>query len=316
MSKRKLLLFTTCLALSVNVTTAYAKQTLYELGRSPFNSTLTSVTDLQSMVSSQTGDIKAGFDLAEQPQLFDAFLDQIGSADIETVQMDKGSTMLWMVFKKNGKVKISRDITWGADEPFSAFSFPVDYQGKRYNMIFPLKCANMTLVSVSDVPAEPAPAVEPPAPVEPQPAEEPFKNLVGVFDVGYMYEGNSATYLPFRFGAEYRFDKNFSVMGLLGGAPKLGDTDGASGYLIDVIASYRIDRFSMGLGLGGWLSSGNNGVNPEGSRLDAIAELGYRLFGEDNSANTELYIEGRSGVDEFDDFDKFYRVSAGLRFRF
>lgn len=323
MSKRKLLLLTTCISLSLSATAAYAKQTLYQLGNTPFSTPLATVEDLKSMVSSHPDDLKQGFDLAGYPQIYDAFIDQLSEADIKTIQMGKGSTMEWMLYRKNGKVKITRDVTWGAEEPFNAFSFPVDYEGQRYNMIVPWKCANVTLVDVNDAPVpvqpDPEPVVQPAVVDTPEPPpteEEPFNNFRSVFDLGYMYEANAATYLPIRFGAEYRFDENFSVIGLLGGTPKLGDTDGASGFLIDVIATYRINKFSMGLGFGGWLSSVNNGVNPEDSRLDAIAELGYRIYGEDNSVNTEIFIEGRSGVDEFDDFDQFARIAAGLRFRF
>jgi len=322
MSKRKLLLLTTCISLSLSANAAYSKQTLYHLGTTPFSKPLATVGDLQSMISTHPDDLKLGFDLAGQPELYQPFLDQIDTADITTVKLDKGSTMDWMLYRKKGVVKITRDVTWGADEPFTAFSFHIDYEGKRYNMVVPWRCANLSLVDVMEAPVavvpEPvAPVVEPiaetPAPVV---EEDAFKNLHAIFDIGFMYEANAATYLPIRFGAEYSFDENFSVMGLLGGTPQLGDTDGASGFLIDALAMYRINKFSMGLGFGGWLSSMNNGTNPEDSRLDAIAELGYQICSRDDRGSAEIYVEGRSGVDEFDDFDQFARISAGLRFRY
>jgi len=321
MSKQKLLLLTTCISLSLSASAAYSKQTLYQLGNTPFSTPLATVEDLQTMVSSHPDDLREGFDLAGQPQLYQPFMNQINTADIKTIELDKGSTMDWMLYRKKGVVKITRDVTWGAEEPFTAFSFYVDYEGKRYNMIVPWKCANLTLVNIAEAPAEMvtepvAPVVQPvadnPAPMV---EEDTFKNFHEIFDIGFMYEANAATYLPIRFGGEYSFDENFSVMGLLGGTPQLGDTDGASGFLIDVIATYRINKFSMGLGLGGWLSSMNNGANPEDSRLDAIAELGYQIYSGDSNT-TEIYVEGRSGVDEFDDFDQFARISTGLRFRF
>lgn len=314
MSKPKLLLLTTCISLALTASAAYGKQTLYKLGNSPFSAPLATVEDLQSMIASHPDDLKKGFELAGQPQFYDAFINQIKSAQITTVQFDKGTTMDWMVFRKKGQIKITNDVTWGAEEPFTAFSFPVDYEGKRYNMIVPLKCGNMTLVNVS----------EPPAPIEPNPVaettatpqiEETVRNFNEIFDVGYMYEMNAAKYVAVRFGAEYHFNENLSVMGLIGGTPQLGDTDGASGFLIDFITTYRIDKFAVGLGLGGWLSSQNTGRHPEGSRLDAIVEAGYTICARDTTS-AELFVEGRSGVDEFDEFDRFARIAAGVRFRF
>lgn len=327
--KRKILVAATCLALSFSASAAYSKQTLYKLGNTPFDApSLTSVQQLKDVVATKGEDIKMGFEKAGYPELYAPFMEQFPTADIETIQIHKGGTMEWMLYRKNGVVKVTKDVTWGADEPFSAFSFPVDIDGKRYNMIVPWACVNFALASVSKVPAimpAPAPAEQPepaPEPVtqQPTPAEpaEQFQNLRGLLDVGYMYQSNAARYFHVRFGAEYRFDEQFSVIGLLGGTPQNGDkgADGASAFTIDLLANYRWDRFFVGAGAGSWFSSGNDGRHPEDNKIDAIINAGYRFWGEDNDMNAELFVEGRSAFDEFDELDRYSRVTGGVRIRF
>ena len=107
-----------------------------------------------------------------------------------------------------------------------------------------------------------------------------------------------------------------SIIGMIGGAPRISGDDGKSAFIIDVFANYNFSRFFMGLGLGGWLTSGDNDFDDQDDGLDLIINLGGRIFGEADGFNTSLFVEARSAVDEFKDFDRFGRVGAGLRFRF
>lgn len=324
--KRKKLLVAACITFALTATTAQAKQTLYKLGNTPFEQpSLTTVQDLKDVVNTKGNDIKEGFAKAGNPELFAPFMEQFSTADIETVKFPKGSTLEWMLYRKNGTVKVTKDVTWGADEPFNAFSFPVDIDGKRYNMVVPWTCVNFALESISDIPAPPAPpappAVSPTSPEvvekQPEPVDE-FRNVRGLWDLGYMYQNNAAKYVQVRMGAEYRFDENLSVIGLFGGAAHIGDKDfdGASAFTMDLLANYRWNDFFIGAGAGAWFTTGNEGRHPENNKVDAIINAGYRFWGEDNDMNAELYVEARSAFDEFDDYDKYGRVSGGIRFRF
>jgi len=86
------------------LSTAQAATTLRVIGRSPFyQPPLTSVDDLKKMIQTEEADVKRGFDLTPQADLFPAFMDQVFGAEIETLAFEKGSTFEWMLYKKKGK---------------------------------------------------------------------------------------------------------------------------------------------------------------------------------------------------------------------
>ncbi len=142
--------------------TAQAAMTLHEIGRAPFyQPPLTSVDDLKKMVQTEEMDVKRGFDLTPQADLYPAFMDQIFKADIEAVEFEKGSKFEWMFYKKKGKgaPQVVKDVTWGNDKPFPGYKFYIDNDGNRYTFAVPLGCGNIALMGVSPIPAA---AVVPP----------------------------------------------------------------------------------------------------------------------------------------------------------
>jgi hypothetical protein len=139
---------------------AQAAGTLTELGRHPFHRPpLTSTSDLQSMASNESEDIRAGFATAGLPELADPFMEKINGGEIETKEYGKGETFQWMLYKRDGSgsTKAMRDITWGGEQPFTGYEVPVDHQGKRYTFVVPLACGNIALMQVSDAPMVVAP---------------------------------------------------------------------------------------------------------------------------------------------------------------
>ncbi len=160
--KTKLTFIGVCIVLLFGCSLANAKQTLYKLGNSPFfTPPLTSIADLNNLVSSVPEDIKAGFALAGLPELYQPFMNQYPDAEIREIRVAKGETLAWMLYKKNGKgpVRITRNVSWGADSPFKAYELDIDYNGSRYVMVIPFACGNLALREVSNIPA---PVVEPP----------------------------------------------------------------------------------------------------------------------------------------------------------
>ena len=71
--------------------------------------------------------------------------------NIAPVKVPPGETFAWMLFKskKNGKVVVLKDVTWGGAAPFDAFQFTIDEDGKRYAFLVPGVCGNVTLKSVA-----------------------------------------------------------------------------------------------------------------------------------------------------------------------
>ena len=397
--KKKVLLAGLAWMLFCSFSIADAKQTIIKLGRSPFCKTLTSVEDLKKTVKAEQKELAEGFKIAGYGDLFEDFMAQFPKAEIKTIQVKKGDTLQWMMYRRYGKgrVRVVKDVVWGGKKPFDAFEFYIEKGGNRYRMVVPFICANMSLGDVTPIPK--AQVVPPPAPpvnkppvcrakVTPEKAfcgqpvmidasgssdadgkitsmvvtmndangqvlekkvvnTAPFATEMvmpcgtstvkvvviddkgseasstecqaavlgmkrGRFlaDVGFFRQFDPVNYLLGRVGYEYRFTQNFSVIGMVGGALELDDSnEGDDAFLVDAFLNYRYDRLFAGVGVGGWF-------NDIDDQLDAIVNAGVRLFGDPESFNTSLFFEARSDVDEIDNIRNYGRFGAGLRFQF
>ncbi len=393
--------------LIMGVAGAGAATTLKRLGRHPFyKPPLTSVADLQKMVKEQQADLSSGFAKAGEPALFKAFQQQFPEAQITPVTFGYGETMRWMLFKKGGKIRVLRDVTWGGKDPFDAYQFTVDMDGRRYVFVVPLVCGNLGLREVTPAPAPRAAAPPPPPPANKNPqcllsvspqqvfsgqqitadasgssdpdgriasvkfalldpagntvdektvTAPPFVQQIivpgsgnyrvvatvtddagasltspqceqqvaavrrGQFigDVGFFRQFDPQNYLSLRVGYEYYLNESFSLLGLVGGFPTLTGSDGAGAFTFDALANYHFaQRFFAGIGVGGWITNGDQDLDAEDSQADLIVNVGVRVYGEPHTFNTAIYFEARSAFDEFDDIDKYGRFGVGVRLGF
>ncbi len=136
-------------------------------------------------------------------------------------------------------------------------------------------------------------------------------------DVGFFRQFDPGNYVALRIGYEYRLSESLSLVGLIGGFPQVQGNQGASAFTIDGLVNYRwMQRFFAGIGIGGWITGGDQDLDAEDSQVDLVANVGVRVFGDPEAFNTSLYIEGRSAFDEFDDLSKYGRFGVGLRFQF
>lgn len=317
------------LLLLLVVGAAEAANTLTVIGRHPFNTPpLTSVDEFRDMVQMKQSEVELGFEKAGHPGLYQPFMDQLPTAEITQVDYQSGETFHWMFYKTNGKgeVKIGKDITWGGAEPLAGYEFYVDSEGQRYTFAVPLVCGNIALKDVSAAPVVPVAAPAPVAPeetpaaivpVEEPPAEKEASPFRFVADAGYLHQFDPANYAFARVGFEHKLNEQFSYLVMLGGAPRVRGSDGESAALVDVIGQFNCtSRMFLGLGLGGWITSGDDSLDAEDTDVDLIFNVGARVYGEPEAFNTSLFFEARSAVDEMDDFSEFGRVGVGLRFRF
>ncbi len=390
--------------LLLSVGAAHSATTLMQIGRSPFHRPpLASTSDFLKMVQTQAADVEKGFIKAGYPQLYQPFMEQIGSADIQLLDFPKGTHFDWMFFKRkgNGDVRVARDLTWGNKVPFPAYTFGILSEGRKYNFVVPLGCGNVALLNVEDVVVEEMVeevAVENQMPIcrasvapvktywgeavsvdasrssdadgrvvgMKMVAKDADGNVLGkelvsgglkgslllprgakaievtvvddagaaatspacmvavegksrvnmVADVGAYHMFDPGNWAFGRIGLEYHVNDAFSVLGLAGFAPHTGGEDGDSAGLVDLLGEYRMDRFFVNFGLGGWLSKGNDDIDYEDKDLDVIAGFGFRLGGDDGGFNTSLFTEMRSGVDELGKIIDCGRFGAGLRLRF
>jgi hypothetical protein len=177
MSRHRLfLVLVTCLAVGF-ASSASAATTWKRLGANPFyRPSLTSETDLKTLVKDRSADLKAGFAKAGYPDLYPAFMEQFPTAKIDSVKVAPGETFIWIVFKKKatGRVAVLKDTTWRGAAAFDAYRFSIDKDGKRHEFVVPYACGNVALRGMAPIPPPPvAAAPPPPAPPAPAPVVPP-----------------------------------------------------------------------------------------------------------------------------------------------
>lgn len=396
----------TAALLVLGLSTANAATILMEIGRSPFyQPPLTTVDTLLTMVQDKDQDVKKGFEIAGYSELYEPFVSQIGTTQIESVDFPKGSWFEWMLFKKKGQgnVRVAKDVTWANENTFPGFKFDIDHEGNRYTFAVPLGCGNIALMGMNPIPAA-AVVVPPPVPANQAPrcgmtvssvrafcgeiitvdasgstdADGSIETMTIAFvddqgnvvsekvvdgelvadvampcdasalqvtltdnngetslqddctvavaaksrlgfiaDAGYYHQFDPGKYLFGRVGLEYKINDQFAILGLVGGAPHIDGTDGESAFLVDLLGEYSFgSRYFVDLGVGGWITDGDDDIEAEDSQLDFVAGFGARVYGEPEDFNASLFVEVRSAFDEFDEVDEFGRFGVGVRFRF
>lgn len=389
----------------VSVGVANSATTLMEVGRSPFHKPpLKTADELRTMLQSKVKEVEKGFSMAGRKDLFQPFMTQVATTQIDTVEFPKGSYFEWMFYKKNGigTVRVVKDVTWGNNKPFLGFQFNVEHNGMIATFVIPLGCGNVALMGESKIPeVVKAPVVIPNQAPKCAMTVAPTKafcgevitvdarnssdvdgsiakmkivvvddggkvvsekmvdgpGLVGevampcgnstvkvtvtddkgtdatsaqcvadvtgmkrirlIGDVGYYRQFDPGHYLFGRVGGEYRFNEDWSILGLLGGAWLFEGRDGTNAFLADVLGEYKFgSRFFVDLGVGGWITDGDDDLETENTQLDLIAAVGVRVFGEPEGFNGSVFLEARSAFDELDGLYDYGRFGVGMRFRF
>lgn len=135
-------------------------------------------------------------------------------------------------------------------------------------------------------------------------------------DLGYMHQFDPAHHVFGRVGMEYQFTDYFGLLGMIGVAPHVDGIDGETALLADLLAEFSFSRYFIDLGIGGWITDGDDDLETENTQLDLIAAFGARIFGEPENFNGSLFLEVRSAPDELSEIDEFGRFGVGVRFRF
>jgi hypothetical protein len=298
---------------AVYTSSAVAAVSLKRLAEHPFSPPLASVAEFRSMVEKNKADLEIGFVKTGYPEVFPDFMAQLPDADIESVQVAPGERFVWMLFrnKHTGKVKLLQDVTWEGEQAFDAYSFFIDYNGRRYEFIVPPICGNLSLKSIGPIPEKappaPAPAPAPPAPVAPEP--EPAVQLKGgpVVDIGLAQQFDPASYVFARIGYAYPLLDRLYIMGLVGGFIRFDGDDGGDAFTADALLNYHFtDKVFAGAGVGYWSDE---------DEVDLIINLGYLIYEKPDSFKTSLFIEGRCFADDLISSEAA-RLGAGVRFQF
>jgi hypothetical protein len=348
MKAKTLWLATLFIFLTVGVFPLYVEgaQQIKRLGVTPiYKSKNLQADKVYSVVKKAEKDLKIGFQKAGAADLFTPFMDQLQASKPESVQIQPGERLEWMLFKKGKLVGVAKDVTWAGKKPFKAYRTMVRYNDKIYEFIIPGICLNVALKSTSDIPKPPPPpppppkaeapapppppppkaeeekVAPPPPPPPPPPAapakvEEPKKGFF-VFDIGPLFRTDPSVFGTLRGGYMYKFTDKFALTGLLGYQALLMDDnkplEDHSAFTADALFSfYPVKRFFIGAGVGGWFTS-------KETKLDAIGEIGFHITDFEKGPNIAVFAEYRYAFDQ-DANDKKYpssdRIGLGLRILF
>lgn len=290
------------------------------------------------------GDVKRGFVKAGAAELYAPFMEQLKTAKLETVDIRPGEGLKWMIYKKKGKVAVSRDVVWSGKAPFQAYRMVVRHNDRDYEFIMPKICLNISLKEIAEPPkvmAPPPPLKEEPkgalpprepeakipetAPPTPTPVPTPPALAPGgpdsgepkaaakkgfiVADFAPLMRFDVSAFGMGRVGYRYKFTDQLALTGLVGFAALIRGENDNPAFLADAIFTYHPSkRIYLGAGAGLWASS-------EDSKGDLILEVGFPVI-DSEYPKFEFFVEGRSAFDQFGDWTKYGRVGAGLRILF
>ncbi len=102
---------------------------------------------MKGLFDAHVADIKTGFDLAGNSELFQPFMDQMKTAEWTDTTLPIGEVLPWMLFKSHNQVKVARNIEWAGKEPLPVFIVPVQKDWKQYEFVIPKGCGNIALSS-------------------------------------------------------------------------------------------------------------------------------------------------------------------------
>jgi hypothetical protein len=151
MKLRKSTLFFVVMALAVFATLSFAQTTkLKRVGVYTFCTVKgqePTPAVMKGLFDAHAADIKTGFDLAGNPELYQPFMDQMKTAEWVDTTLPVGDVLPWMLFKSRDQVKVARNIEWAGKDPLPVFVIPIRKDWKQYEFVIPKGCGNIALSS-------------------------------------------------------------------------------------------------------------------------------------------------------------------------
>lgn len=102
---------------------------------------------MKGLFETRAADIKTGFDLAGNSDLYEPFMEQMKTAEWVDTTLPIGEVLPWMLFRSHEQVKVARNIEWAGKEPLPVFIVPIKKDLKQYEFVIPKGCGNIALSS-------------------------------------------------------------------------------------------------------------------------------------------------------------------------
>jgi hypothetical protein len=325
---------------------------LKKLGTAPFFKAKDLKADeVYTILKRVEKDVKAGFSLAGADALFEPFMKQIQNRAPEAVNIQPGQSLQWMMYKKKGKVLVTRDRVWAGQNPFEAYRVLVQHNNQDYEFILPKICLNISLKKVTPVPAvttaptpKPAETTRPGTPPPSaetsktaHPAKEPeTKTAAPVASVpiappsakdSEKTKGEARKgFFVGDLGPLFRFDVSLFAQARAGYRYKFTEQMALTGlvggaFLIkgdDDHPAFLADLIFSYFPVRQMFLEAGVGLwaSSQDAKADLILGFGFPLETNSKNFNLEFYVEGRSAFDQMGDWSKYGRAGGGLRILF
>jgi len=147
-----------------------AAEEVNQLGLHPFyKSRDLKKDDLLKIANEKAEEVKAGFEKAGCPELYEGFMEQLKATEIGTTEVNPGDPIQWMMFKKAKQVEVKTDVVWTGKKPFTAYHFVISQKTeedgkilkKDYEFLVPKVCGNISLKGMKTEDITPPPPLPP-----------------------------------------------------------------------------------------------------------------------------------------------------------
>lgn len=155
-TKRLKMLFIPCLIFLLVIGASAEVKKIKSMGNFTFvrvRGTIPTPEVMKILADRYAGDIKYGFDQAGYGDIYLAFIEQLKSAQFEDITWNIGETVKWMLFRSQGKIKVTGPLEWAGKKPLEVFAVKVKKGFKTYTFIIPKPCGNIALLDeVEEIP--------------------------------------------------------------------------------------------------------------------------------------------------------------------
>ncbi len=205
MKNKKLYLFLISLMILTSLSIFGQTKKLRDIGRYkfiPIRAGMPAQEIMKVIGEKYADDIKRGLDLAGYPNLYPPFIERIRQSAFEERELAVGGKMLWMIFRAQGQIKVIHDLEWAGGEPLSILAFSIQEGDKKYELIMPRTCGNISLEKVESVAAQaqeqkPAKPAAPVPPLPEQPEEQVEISKAKIFQEFYDLISDADKYCSF-----------------------------------------------------------------------------------------------------------------------
>jgi hypothetical protein len=157
MKTKRLMVILLAIGLILTAVQTYAAPTkLKSMGRYTFarvKGNIPTPEVMKMLADRYAVDIKMGFDMAGYSDLYLPFLDQLKTGTYTDTTLAVGDSVMWMLFRSRGKVKVTKEVVWDGKAPLEVFAIDVTKDFKIYHFIIPKPCGNIALKGITDAPA-------------------------------------------------------------------------------------------------------------------------------------------------------------------